>query len=224
MAAPRLSRRMLPSRPLVQWTAAMRPRRPCRLLTGRLRTPRPSRSSGPLSRVPQAIASTQPSMTPARRADRAVRARVHRGARVVRHRRHGSVPRPRRRRPIRLDARLPPWPRARRTPVLLGPVWREHAAANETMIDSDDVFLLRPVRRGLASPPEGTGLHVTVSSPASPPDSAFAAFETEPAEHVPAATGPHGRPVFGVVQPGGHGLLVRALTDFAVTDPLKGVR
>jgi quinol monooxygenase YgiN len=66
-----------------------------------------------------------------------------------------------------------------------GPVWKEHrSAANETMIDSDNVLLLRPVRRGLASPQEGTGLHVTVSSPASPPESAFAAFETEPAPNT----------------------------------------
>ncbi|MEU4524994.1 NIPSNAP family protein [Amycolatopsis sp. NPDC024027] len=66
-----------------------------------------------------------------------------------------------------------------------GPVWKEHrSAANETMIDSDNVLLLRPLRRGLASPPPGTGLHVTVSSPASPPDSAFAAFETEPAPNT----------------------------------------
>ncbi|WP_410568854.1 NIPSNAP family protein [Amycolatopsis sp. cmx-4-61] len=62
-----------------------------------------------------------------------------------------------------------------------GPAWQEHrAAANATMIDSDNVLLLRPVRRGLAAPPPGTGLHVTVSATASPPESAFAAFETEP--------------------------------------------
>ncbi|MEU5266538.1 NIPSNAP family protein [Amycolatopsis sp. NPDC021455] len=62
-----------------------------------------------------------------------------------------------------------------------GPVWKEHRdAANATMIDSDNVLLLRPVRRGLASPPSGEGVHVTVSSVSPPPDSAFAAFETEP--------------------------------------------
>nr|WP_244211232.1 NIPSNAP family protein [Amycolatopsis kentuckyensis] len=39
-----------------------------------------------------------------------------------------------------------------------GPVWKEHrSAANATMIDSDNVLLLRPVRLGLASPPPGTG-------------------------------------------------------------------
>ncbi|WIX88986.1 NIPSNAP family protein [Amycolatopsis sp. DG1A-15b] len=63
-----------------------------------------------------------------------------------------------------------------------GPAWKAHrSAANETMLDSDNVLLLRPVRRGLASPPPGTGVHVTVSPPAPPPESAFAAFETEPA-------------------------------------------
>jgi quinol monooxygenase YgiN len=70
-----------------------------------------------------------------------------------------------------------------------GPVWKAHrSAANETMIDSDNVQLLRPVRRGLASPPPGAGLHVTVSSPASSPaplpESVFAAFETEPAPNT----------------------------------------
>ncbi|WP_290056254.1 NIPSNAP family protein [Amycolatopsis solani] len=75
-----------------------------------------------------------------------------------------------------------------------GPVWKEHReAANATMIDSDDVLLLRPVRRGLSTPPPGSGLHVAISSPASPPDSAFAAFETEPSENtfpqLPVRTG-----------------------------------
>jgi quinol monooxygenase YgiN len=61
-----------------------------------------------------------------------------------------------------------------------GPVWhRFRDAANATMIDSDNVLLLRPVRRGLASPPPGAGLHVTISSSGHPPASAFAAFETE---------------------------------------------
>ena len=63
-----------------------------------------------------------------------------------------------------------------------GPVWKEHReAANATMAGSDNVLLLRPFRRGLASPPPGAGLHVTVSAPGPPPDSAFAVFETEPA-------------------------------------------
>ncbi|WP_410643045.1 NIPSNAP family protein [Amycolatopsis sp. lyj-346] len=62
-----------------------------------------------------------------------------------------------------------------------GPAWKAHrSAANATMIDSDNVLLLRPVRRGLAAPPPGTGLHVTISAPAPPPEPAFAAFETEP--------------------------------------------
>jgi hypothetical protein len=62
-----------------------------------------------------------------------------------------------------------------------GPAWKAHReAANATMIDSDNVLLLRPVRRGLASPPPGPGVHVTISSPAPPPEAAFAAFETEP--------------------------------------------
>ena len=67
-----------------------------------------------------------------------------------------------------------------------GPVWKEHCeAANATMLDSDNVLLLRPVRRGLASPPPGTGLHVTISAgAASPPDSAFAVFETEPSPNT----------------------------------------
>jgi hypothetical protein len=58
-----------------------------------------------------------------------------------------------------------------------GPVWRAHRdAANATMVDSDDVHLLRPVRRGLASPPPGSGVYLSFE--ASP--SAFAVFETEP--------------------------------------------
>ncbi|KDN19788.1 NIPSNAP family protein [Amycolatopsis rifamycinica] len=67
-----------------------------------------------------------------------------------------------------------------------GPAWKAHrAAANATMIDSDNVLLLRPVRRGLAAPPPGTGVHVTVSLGSSPaPESAFAAFETEPSENT----------------------------------------
>jgi hypothetical protein len=66
-----------------------------------------------------------------------------------------------------------------------GSVWRRFRdAANATMIDSDDVHLLRPVRRGLASPPAGSGLYVTLSAPSTPPPSAFAAFETEPSENT----------------------------------------
>jgi hypothetical protein len=62
-----------------------------------------------------------------------------------------------------------------------GPAWKEHReAANETMIDSDDVLLLRPVLRGLASPPPGSELYLSVGPPGSAPSSAFAVFETEP--------------------------------------------
>ncbi|WIV57019.1 NIPSNAP family protein [Amycolatopsis nalaikhensis] len=58
-----------------------------------------------------------------------------------------------------------------------GPVWRRfREAANATMVDSDNVLLLRPVVRGLASPPPGSGVHVSLE--ASP--SAFAVFETDP--------------------------------------------
>lgn len=58
-----------------------------------------------------------------------------------------------------------------------GPVWRRlRAEANATMVDSDNVLLLRPVARGLASPPPGSGVYVSLE--ASP--SAFAVFETEP--------------------------------------------
>lgn len=62
-----------------------------------------------------------------------------------------------------------------------GPVWKAHReAANATMVDSDDVHLLRPVLRGLASPPTGSGVYVTVGPVSEPPPSVFAAFETEP--------------------------------------------
>ncbi|MEV6647399.1 NIPSNAP family protein [Amycolatopsis sp. NPDC051371] len=58
-----------------------------------------------------------------------------------------------------------------------GPAWRRSRdAANATMVDSDNVLLLRPVRRGLASPPPGSGVYMSFA--ASP--SAFAVFETEP--------------------------------------------
>ncbi len=58
-----------------------------------------------------------------------------------------------------------------------GPVWRRFRdEANATMVDSDNVLLLRPVVRGLASPPPGSGVYVSLE--ASP--SAFAVFETEP--------------------------------------------
>lgn len=66
-----------------------------------------------------------------------------------------------------------------------GPVWRRFRdAANATMADSDNVLLLRPVRRGLASPPPGAGVYVTISAPSPPPEPAFAAFETEPSPNT----------------------------------------
>lgn len=66
-----------------------------------------------------------------------------------------------------------------------GPVWQEHrSAANATMIDSDDVLLLRPVAGGFSAPPPGAELYVTVSPPTPPPGPVFAAFETEPAENT----------------------------------------
>lgn len=53
-----------------------------------------------------------------------------------------------------------------------GPVWKAHSqAANATMIDSDDVLLLRPVRPGSGLPERGE--RPPVGSPA--PDSVFVA-------------------------------------------------
>ncbi|MEV4142063.1 NIPSNAP family protein [Amycolatopsis sp. NPDC049691] len=58
-----------------------------------------------------------------------------------------------------------------------GPVWRRFRdEANATMVDSDNVLLLRPVVRGLASPPPGSGVHLSFGVA----PSAFAVFETEP--------------------------------------------
>ncbi|MCR6488199.1 NIPSNAP family protein [Amycolatopsis sp. OK19-0408] len=63
-----------------------------------------------------------------------------------------------------------------------GEVWRKFRdEANATMVDSDNVLLLRPVRRGLAAPPPGAGLDVTFGEP---PPSAFAVFETEPSPNT----------------------------------------
>ncbi|MDT7802247.1 MAG: hypothetical protein QOI78_5680 [Actinomycetota bacterium] len=59
-----------------------------------------------------------------------------------------------------------------------GPVWKEHReAANATMIDSDNVLLLRPVLCGLTSPPPGSQLYLSLSAQ---PSGAFAVLETEP--------------------------------------------
>jgi len=71
-----------------------------------------------------------------------------------------------------------------------GPVWKEHAAeANATMVDSDDVLLLRPVDAGagfrlgdLARPPAGTTeapeslVVATICHRAAPVDDDFLAF------------------------------------------------
>jgi quinol monooxygenase YgiN len=60
-----------------------------------------------------------------------------------------------------------------------GPVWREHrAAANATMIDSDDVLLLRPAD-------EGTGFDL----PARLPDSAASSLVTVTLYHLPPRAG-----------------------------------
>jgi quinol monooxygenase YgiN len=62
-----------------------------------------------------------------------------------------------------------------------GPAWKAHREeANETMIDSDNVLLLRPVLRGLTSPPPGSELYLSL--PALP--EAFAVFETEPSPNT----------------------------------------
>ncbi|SEF33829.1 Quinol monooxygenase YgiN [Amycolatopsis pretoriensis] len=63
------------------------------------------------------------------------------------------------------------------TAFYTGPVWRRfREEANATMVDSDNVLLLRPVVRGLASPPPGSGVYLSFGeAPA-----AFAVFETEP--------------------------------------------
>lgn len=58
-----------------------------------------------------------------------------------------------------------------------GPVWRRFRdEANATMVDSDNVLLLRPVVRGLTSPPPGSGVYLSFGVA----PSAFAVFETEP--------------------------------------------
>ncbi|MEQ0564765.1 NIPSNAP family protein [Amycolatopsis sp. NEAU-NG30] len=108
-----------------------------------------------------------------------------------------------------------------------GPVWKEHRdAANATMLDSDDVLLLRPLRRGLATPPPGTGLHVTISPRFGGPTTVGLRGVRNRAvgEHVPAAAGAHRRPVVGVVQPRAVGDVPGTGGDCTVTDPLNGVR
>ncbi len=62
-----------------------------------------------------------------------------------------------------------------------GPAWKAHRdEANETMIDSDNVLLLRPVQRGLTTPPPGSELYLSLA--AAP--NAFATFETEPSPNT----------------------------------------
>jgi quinol monooxygenase YgiN len=65
-----------------------------------------------------------------------------------------------------------------------GPVWRSHRdAANATMVDSDDVLLLRPVRPGSGLPgarPASPGLiAVTIYHPAEPVDAFPEVFDNE---------------------------------------------
>jgi NIPSNAP protein len=84
-----------------------------------------------------------------------------------------------------------------------GPVWRAHAArANATMIDSDDVLLLRPVTPrsgfpapGAARPPAGhaaageSRILITIYHRDRPFDEAFAGFFERQARPVLAAAG-----------------------------------
>jgi len=107
-----------------------------------------------------------------------------------------------------------------------GPVWKEHrAAANATMIDSDNVLLLRPVRRGLASPPPGAGgARDAFRSRTTTGVGVRGVRDGAVPERLPAAAGPHGRPVLGDLQPGRFACVFRACADFEVTDPLRGDR
>jgi hypothetical protein len=74
-----------------------------------------------------------------------------------------------------------------------GPVWRRHReAANATMIDSDDVLLLRPLGRGLAREPDGGSGGLTISvhhdvdaaTALAWPGEPLALYETEPAPNT----------------------------------------
>jgi hypothetical protein len=62
-----------------------------------------------------------------------------------------------------------------------GPAWRAHRdAANATMIDSDDVLLLRPVKllpRNARTPRQATVVAAVIPSRGTPFESALAAFE-----------------------------------------------
>jgi NIPSNAP protein len=65
-----------------------------------------------------------------------------------------------------------------------GPVWQAHRdAANATMIDSDNVLLLRPLKPFEHRP--SSRLLMTIADPGVPIDEhAIASFETEPAENT----------------------------------------
>jgi len=67
-----------------------------------------------------------------------------------------------------------------------GPVWKQHRdAANATMIDSDDVLLLRLVPPfAFPATLPGPALHVTVFDPAARVDAPLTLLETEPAENT----------------------------------------
>lgn len=91
------------------------------------------------------------------------------------------------------------------TEFYAGPVWKRHGPRiRPTMVDTDDVYLLRPAGPGTGlapaplpprdAPAEPDGLVlVTVRPPAPPGPDGFAAFVTEPAENtypgLPVRTG-----------------------------------
>jgi NIPSNAP len=94
------------------------------------------------------------------------------------------------------------------TEFYAGPVWKEHGPRiRPTMLDTDDVFLLRPAGPGTGlgpaplppvdAPEQPGGLVVvTVSPPGTPDQGGFAAFVTEPAENTyPALPVRTGEPV-----------------------------
>jgi NIPSNAP len=73
-----------------------------------------------------------------------------------------------------------------------GPVWARHRdAANATMLDSDDVLLLRPTG-ALGAPPSGGGTRVVIVTyplTALPPADLLAAWRAGTAERIAAAGG-----------------------------------
>ena len=84
-----------------------------------------------------------------------------------------------------------------------GPVWKAHrAAANATMIDSDDVLLLRPVDRS-----SGRAANRASSRSRSAPATPLPRADDRPAahragrEHVPRVAGPHRRRRHGLALP-----------------------